>query len=69
MTFVVDAPRRRVWRLLHPKPPVGVPLPRTVEYDGGRMQILVEGDEAVATATVSVFEPPDPDAYLNDSTS
>ena len=46
MTFVVDAPRHRVWRLLHPKAPTGVPLPRTVEYQGGRMQILVEGDEA-----------------------
>ena len=46
MTFVVDAPRRRVWRLLHPKPPVGVALPRTIEHDHGRMKILVEGDEA-----------------------
>ena len=46
MTFVVDAARHRVWRLLHPKPPVGVALPRTVEYEGGRMQILVEGDAA-----------------------
>lgn len=46
MTFVVEAPLHKVWRLLHPKPPVGVTLPRTIEYSGGRMQILVEGDEA-----------------------
>lgn len=25
---------------------------------------LLDGDEAIATANVSVFEPPDPDAYL-----
>ena len=30
---------------------------------------LLDGDEEIATATVSVFEPPDPDAYLNDPTS
>lgn len=46
LSFVVDAPKARVWRLLHPRPPAGEPLPRTVEYPGGRMEILVEGDEA-----------------------
>ena len=30
---------------------------------------LLDGDEEIASANVSVFEPPDPDAYLNDSTS
>ena len=30
---------------------------------------LLDGDDEVATANVSVFEPPDPDAYLNDPTS
>ena len=30
---------------------------------------LLDGDEEIATANVSVFEPPDPDAYLNDPNS
>ncbi len=30
---------------------------------------LLDGDDVVASATVSVFEPPDPDAYLDDPTS
>lgn len=43
--FEVDAPPRQVWRLFHPRPPVDAARPRNVEYPGGRMQILVEGDE------------------------
>ena len=30
---------------------------------------LLDGEEEIAVANVSVFEPPDPDAYLNDPTS
>ena len=30
---------------------------------------LLDGEEELAVANVSVFEPPDPDAYLNDPTS
>ncbi len=30
---------------------------------------LLDGDEEIATANVSVFEPPDPDAFLDDPTS
>ncbi len=44
-TFAVDAPLRRVWGLFHAPPPSGVSTPRVVEYPGGRMEILMEGDE------------------------
>ena len=30
---------------------------------------LLDGEEELAVANVSVFEPPDPDAYLDDPTS
>ncbi|MBV9487311.1 MAG: SRPBCC family protein [Frankiaceae bacterium] len=43
--FDVDAPPHRVWKLLHRPPPPGSPSPRTVEYQGGSMTILLEGDE------------------------
>jgi len=45
-TFAVNAPARRVWALFHAPPPTGVSTPRVVEYPGGRMEILMEGDEA-----------------------
>lgn len=43
--FEVDAPPSRVWKLLHRPPPAGSQLPRTVDYQGGSMTILAEGDE------------------------
>jgi hypothetical protein len=43
--FEVDAPPHRVWKLLHRPAPADSPSPRTVEYQGGKMTILVEGDE------------------------
>jgi Polyketide cyclase / dehydrase and lipid transport len=43
--FEVDAPPERVWKLLHRPAPPGSPSPRTVEYQGGSMTILAEGDE------------------------
>ena len=46
MVFEVDAHPRRVWRLLHPRPPADAGLPRVVDHPGGRITILAEGDEA-----------------------
>ena len=45
-TFSVEAPPRKVWRVLHPPPPPGAPLPRFIEYPAGSIEILNEGDEA-----------------------
>jgi hypothetical protein len=45
-TFSVEAPPRKVWRVLHPPPPPGAPLPRVIEYPAGSIEILTEGDEA-----------------------
>jgi hypothetical protein len=45
ITFLVDAPRRRVWRALHPRWPDG-PGPHVVDYPGGRIEVLFAGDEA-----------------------
>jgi hypothetical protein len=45
-TFAVDAPPRKVWRVLHPPPPPGASLPRIIEYPAGSIEILNEGDEA-----------------------
>jgi hypothetical protein len=44
--FSVDAPARKVWRVLHPPVPPNGPRPRIVEYPGGRMEIVIEGNEA-----------------------
>jgi hypothetical protein len=44
--FVVQAPARVVWRVLHPPAPTGATLPRIIEYPAGSMEILQEGDEA-----------------------
>src|ERR1700759_758771 len=35
-TFAVEAPPRKVWRVLHPPPPPGSTLPRIIEYPAGR---------------------------------
>ena len=45
VSFLVDAPARRVWRALHPRWPEG-PGPHVVDYPGGRIEILFSGDEA-----------------------
>lgn len=45
VTFSVEAPARRVWRVLHP-PLGGGRSPRIIEYPAGRIEILTEGDEA-----------------------
>jgi hypothetical protein len=44
--FAVDAPARRVWRVLHPPTPPNAAVPRIIEYPAGSMEILYEGDEA-----------------------
>jgi Polyketide cyclase / dehydrase and lipid transport len=44
--FHVDAPPRKVWRVLHPPAPPNSPKPRVVEWPTGSMEILNEGDEA-----------------------
>jgi hypothetical protein len=46
VTFSVDAPPRKVWRILHPPPPADAPRPRVIEYPAGSMEILNEGNEA-----------------------
>lgn len=46
VTFSVDAPARKVWRVLHPPPPPGSRPPRIIEYPAGRIEILNEGNEA-----------------------
>lgn len=45
-TFAIDAPVRKVWRVLHPPPPPDATLPRIIEYPAGNIEILNEGDEA-----------------------
>jgi hypothetical protein len=44
--FSVEAPARRVWRVLHPPAPQDGPRPRILSYPAGSMEILNEGDEA-----------------------
>jgi hypothetical protein len=45
VSFIVDAPPPKVWRLFHPKVPEGATVPRTFEHPGGSITILREGDE------------------------
>jgi hypothetical protein len=44
--FVVEAPARKIWQVLHPPVAADSALPRIIEYPGGSMEILHEGDEA-----------------------
>ena len=48
VSFVVDAPPHRVWRLFHPKTPPDAEVPRTIEHPGGTITILRDGDDAGA---------------------
>ena len=58
VTFLVDAPARRVWRALHPRWPDG-PGPHVVDYPGGRIEILFAGDEAnQGLVRICTFEVP-----------
>ena len=44
--FHIDAPPRKVWRVLHPPVPPNSPRPRVLKWPTGSMEILNEGDEA-----------------------
>jgi hypothetical protein len=44
--LVVDAEVPRVWRALHPRRPEGAELPWRIEYPGGSIEVIVDGDEA-----------------------
>ena len=44
--FHIDAPPRKVWRVLHPPVPPNSPRPRVLKWPTGSMEILHEGDEA-----------------------
>jgi hypothetical protein len=57
--FHVDAPPRRVWRVLHPPVPPNAPRPRVLKWPTGSMEILNEGDEAgEGLVRTCVFEVP-----------
>lgn len=45
VSYIVDAPPARVWRLFHPKPPPDAVVPRTITHPGGTITILRDGDE------------------------
>ncbi len=57
--FHVDAPPRRVWRVLHPPVPPDSPSPRVLKWPTGSMEILKEGDDAgEGLVRTCVFEVP-----------
>jgi hypothetical protein len=57
--FHVDAPARRVWRVLHPPVPPDSPRPRVLTWPTGSMEILNEGNEAgEGLVRTCIFEVP-----------
>ena len=58
VSFIVDAPTYRVWRLFHPKVNPEDTVPRTITHPHGTVTILKDGDEdgagLVRTATFPV---------------
>lgn len=44
--LVIEAEVHRVWRALHPRRPAGTELPWRIDYPGGSIEVLVDGDEA-----------------------
>jgi hypothetical protein len=58
VSFLVEAPYYKVWRLFHPKTPEGATVPRTIEHPNGTITILKDGDDdgagLVRTATFPV---------------
>jgi hypothetical protein len=44
--LIVDAEVPAVWRTLHPRRPAGTELPWRIEYPGGSIEVVVDGDEA-----------------------
>lgn len=45
VTFVVQAPPHRVWRMFHPKPVPGDEVPRTFEHPNGTITVVREGND------------------------
>ena len=57
--FHIDAPPRRVWRVLHPPVPPNSPRPRVLKWPTGSMEILHEGDEGgEGLVRTCIFEVP-----------
>ena len=44
LEYIVDATPEQIWRTLHPPRPPSEG-PRVIEYAGGRIEIIQEGDE------------------------
>jgi hypothetical protein len=44
--LIIDAEVPSVWRALHPRRPPGTELPWRIEYPGGSIEVVVDGDEA-----------------------
>lgn len=44
--LIVDAEVPDVWRTLHPRRPAGTELPWRIEYPGGSIEVIADGDEA-----------------------
>lgn len=56
VSFDVDAPPHRVWRLLHPKVDPNDTTPRTFTHPGGSITILREGDDDGAGTRLTFVE-------------
>ena len=57
--YLVEAPPQQVWRSFHLRPQQSTPAPRIIEYPGGRIEILNEGDEAgQGLVRICTFEVP-----------
>ena len=57
--FHIEAPPRKVWRVLHPPVPPNSPRPRVLKWPTGSMEILNEGDEAgEGLVRTCIFEVP-----------
>lgn len=46
MELIVDAEVPKVWQALHLRVPPGTELPWRIEYPGGSIEVVVDGDEA-----------------------
>ena len=44
--LIVDAEVPAVWRTLHPRRPPGTELPWRIDYPGGTIEVVADGDEA-----------------------
>ena len=46
LELIVDAEVPAVWQGLHPRRPAGTELPWRIEFPGGTIEVLTDGDEA-----------------------